>query len=100
MDPEVLKWGESILLNSTPTRVLIIDELGYLEFEKNSGWTCAFDILEEGTYEVAIITVRVSLLPQALKRWETARVIHLEEPSQITAQAADLEAQLLAAVIK
>ena len=100
MDPEVLKWGESILLNSTPTRVLIIDELGYLEFEKDTGWTKAFDILEEGLYEVAIIAVRESLLPLAVQRWKTAKVIHLEEPSQIIAQAADLEAQILATVNK
>ena len=83
MDPVVLKSGDALLRNSVPTTVLIIDELGFLEFEKNTGWVSAFEILEKGAFEIAIIVVRSSLLDQALAKWENAQVIYIKQPSQV-----------------
>ncbi len=96
MDTEILDWGDDIIRNSIPTNVLIIDELGYLEFEKNSGWISAFSILAGVDYKSAIVVVRPSLLNQALARWNTARVITLEDPRLISDHTALLISQILA----
>ncbi len=79
MDPEVLQWGFEVIRESVPTSVLIIDELGFLEFEKNQGLTSAFDILKDGVYRLAIVVVRIGLLKQAMAKWESAKVIYMDE---------------------
>jgi len=83
MNPEVLRWGDDVIRNSMPTTVLVIDELGYLEFEKNIGWTSAFRILDEGDYKSAIVVVRAGLLEQAQEKFENAVVITIENPREI-----------------
>ncbi len=100
MDPEVLQWGDMIIRNSVPTSVLIIDELGFLEFEKNLGWTSAFDILEDGEYRIAIVVVRNGLLKQALAKWDSAKVIYMDEPSQCKEHTDFLVDQILATSTK
>jgi len=96
MDPEVLKWGDDVIRNSVPTAVLIIDELGYLEFEKNTGWVSAFKILDEGDYKSAIVVVRAGLLKQALAKFGNAIAMTVENPAQIKEHTSFLVAQILA----
>jgi nucleoside-triphosphatase THEP1 len=98
MDPEVLKWGNKVIRESVPTSVLIIDELGFMEFEKNQGWISAFDILENGDYKLAIVVVRTGLLNLALARWETAKVIYVNDPSQCRTHIDFLMDQILAII--
>ena len=80
MDLGVLQWGNEVIQNSMPTSVLIIDELGFLEFEKNSGWISSFEILKNGDYKVAIIVVRNGLLKQALEKWENCQSFTYRDP--------------------
>jgi nucleoside-triphosphatase THEP1 len=96
MDPEVLEWGNSVIRNSVPTNVLIIDELGYLEFEKNMGWSSAFKILDESNYANAIVVVRAGLLEKALEKFKNAFVITVEDPKQKTEHTKFLISQILA----
>ena len=96
MDSEVLKWGDDVIQNSVPTTILIIDELGYLEFEKNMGWTSAFKILDEGEYRSAIVVVRTGLMEKALEKFENAVVIPVETPGQIKENTSFLISQILA----
>lgn len=96
MDPEVLKWGDDVIRNSVPTTVLVIDELGYLEFEKKKGWTSAFTIISEGDYKIAIVVIRPGLLEQALIKFENAEIITVEDPTQIKEHASFLVSQILA----
>lgn len=100
MDPEVLQWGYEVIRESVPTSVLIIDELGFLEFEKNQGWTSAFDILEDGDYKLAIVVVRIGLLKKAIAKWQSAKVIFIDEPSQCKLHTDFLVDQILATIIK
>ena len=76
--------------------ILIIDELGYLEFEKNIGWISAFKILDKGDYKSAIVVVRAGLLKQALAKFENAVVITVADPAQIKEHTSFLIAQILA----
>jgi len=96
MDPEVLKWGDDVIRNSVPTTLIIIDELGYLEFEKNAGWLSAFKTLKEGDYKCAIVVVRTSLLKQAISKFENVVVITVEDLEQIKEHSNYLIAQILA----
>jgi nucleoside-triphosphatase THEP1 len=96
MDPEVLKRGDAFIRMSVPTTVLIIDELGFLEFEKNSGWVSAFEILEKGDFEIAIVVVRSGLIDQAVAIWKNAQVISIKQPSQVNELTNHLINQILA----
>jgi nucleoside-triphosphatase THEP1 len=100
MNPEVLQWGNTIIRDSLPTSVLIIDELGFLEFEKNQGWVSAFKILDEGEYNIAIIVVRIGLLRQALNKWKSAEIIFMDSESQCDDYVDYLMVQILAAIAK
>jgi iron complex transport system ATP-binding protein len=74
-DPEVLEWANQILGNSPPTDLLIIDELGPLEFLRGEGLISGLDRIDAGQYRVACVVVRSSLLPKALQRWPQAQVV-------------------------
>ena len=38
-DPQVLRWGNAVLASCPPCDLLIVDELGPLEFNVGKGWT-------------------------------------------------------------
>jgi nucleoside-triphosphatase THEP1 len=100
MDPEVLQWGNEVLRRSVPTEVLVIDELGFLEFEKNQGWTSAFEILESNDFKIALVVVRIGLLKHALSKWPAAKIIYMEDPSQCEIHKEFLVDQVLATIVK
>ena len=62
MDPAVLAWGNELMRNSTPCDELFIDELGPLEFERNEGYTAAFETLRRGEFDEALVVVRPECL--------------------------------------
>ena len=66
---EVLVWGNERLGAIETCDLLVIDELGPLEFLHNQGFTLAFDLLEKRRFRVALVVVRPSLLPQAKNKW-------------------------------
>jgi len=74
-DPDVLVWGNQRLQNSAESDLLIIDELGPLEFLRNKGLLAGLERLDQGQFEVACVVVRSSLLPKALQRWPNAVVV-------------------------
>jgi len=79
-DPEILKWGDEVLASiQTTCNVLVVDEIGYLELEKGAGWQSVFALLQRNLFTQAILVVRRSLLPLALKRWEHADVVSMQE---------------------
>jgi nucleoside-triphosphatase THEP1 len=100
MDPEVLSWGNEVLQNSLPTEVLIIDELGFLEFEKKQGWMSAFEIMEGNDFKIAIVVVRTGLLENARAKWTGAKIVYMENPSQIKVNTEFLIDQVYATIAK
>ena len=80
-DPTVLAWGNAVLRRITAVDLLIIDELGPLEFEKGQGLQAAFDLIEAGRYFLAGVVIRPTLLTQAQQRWPEAQIIPItKEP--------------------
>jgi nucleoside-triphosphatase THEP1 len=76
-DPTALAWADAVLSTATPCDLLVVDELGPLELERNEGWTAALTALDGGHYRAALVVVRYELLPVARSRWPGATVLDL-----------------------
>jgi len=74
-DPDALEWANQVLANASESDLLIIDEIGPLEFLRNKGLVQGLERLDRGDYQVACVVVRSSLLPKALQRWPDAHVV-------------------------
>jgi nucleoside-triphosphatase THEP1 len=72
---EVLDWCNGVLRSATPCDLLVIDELGPLEFERGIGLMAGFEAIDEGRYLASVIVIRPTLLEQAKARWPHAEVI-------------------------
>lgn len=82
-DTAVLAWGNAVLQRVTAVDLLIIDELGPLEFERGQGLQAAFELIAAGNYRMAGVVIRPSLIPQAQQRWPDS------QPVLITRKDAD-----------
>ncbi|MBW6465027.1 MAG: ATP-binding cassette domain-containing protein [Brevefilum sp.] len=74
-DPDALAWANAKLEDSPEGDLLIIDELGPLEFLRDEGLLAGLARIDAGHYRVACVVVRSSLLPKALQRWPQAFVV-------------------------
>lgn len=63
-----LSWGNDVLSRATPCDLLVVDELGPLEVERQEGWVVAFDVLATGGFTVALVVVRPELVGQVRDR--------------------------------
>jgi nucleoside-triphosphatase THEP1 len=77
-DFKAINWLNERLKNIPDAEILIFDELGYLEFEENRGWTAAFEKLDAGRYRCAFVVVRPELIDKALSRWPDASVQNID----------------------
>jgi nucleoside-triphosphatase len=76
--PAALEWGNQVLAAQPACDLLIIDELGPLEFRQGGGLSAAFDLLARGAYRLACLSVRPELLDTFQQRWPASRVIPKE----------------------
>ena len=81
-DPNIIEWGNNVLESTAPCDLLIIDELGPLEFVREQGWVNGIQAVSKGEYKVALVVVRPSLLEVAQKLWPDSVVIDLSKESQ------------------
>lgn len=82
-DPTVMEKGEVILASSTPCELLVIDELGPLEFERKMGWQTGLAAADSGDFRSALLVIRPRLLEYALQRWPDAQSLEIESPDQV-----------------
>jgi nucleoside-triphosphatase len=61
-DRQVLAWGNQSLTQSADPDLLIIDEIGPLEFEKETGWKSSFEVLRRKRYHQALVVIRPEFL--------------------------------------
>lgn len=76
---ETISWANSFLKEAVPCQVLIVDELGPLEFEFNQGFVEAFGAISRGQFELALVVIRPELLNAALSLWKRAMVLNIKE---------------------
>jgi nucleoside-triphosphatase THEP1 len=78
-DAEVLNWANQILDNPGTGNLLILDELGPLEFLENQGFINGLKLVDEQRYHVACVTVRPLLLATAQDRWPWSVVLDISK---------------------
>jgi nucleoside-triphosphatase THEP1 len=61
--------------------VLIIDEIGPLEFDLQHGWTACFQVLLRQTDGITLATVRPSYLVRLQDFWQDSVTMHVEVDS-------------------
>ena len=72
---QAIKWANHILGTIQESDLVVIDELGPLEFIRNKGLTEGLALIDEKRFRVASVVVRSSLLPTVLQRWPNALVV-------------------------
>jgi nucleoside-triphosphatase len=72
---ETVEWGNAALEAARGADLVIIDELGPLEFTHGRGLVAGLALLDRDDYRAAIAVIRPELLASALTRWPEATVI-------------------------
>ena len=80
----VLEWCNAMLDQAVPCDLLVVDELGPLEFERGEGLTAAFEAVDTRQYRAALLVVRPSLLAKARRRWPDAGVISIGNAGEMS----------------
>jgi nucleoside-triphosphatase THEP1 len=78
-DANSFSWGNSILRRLAKDDVLILDEIGPLEFQIGKGFQVGLALLDERRIRKAYVVVRTDLVTLALERWPWAMVITLTQ---------------------
>jgi len=89
-----LDWGNQVLAASTPCDLLVVDELGPLEFERGEGWQAGILAVDSKQYAIAIVVVRAEMLGEVLVRWPDANLVEIDTPDDSSHKAAVLAEQL------
>lgn len=71
---DVLRWGNQVLGDVLPSDLLVVDELGPLEFERGQGWLAGLTALDSRLYRLGLASIRPELLDLARRRWPDAEV--------------------------
>lgn len=75
---DVLAWGNDVLGSIGQCDLLVIDELGPLEFNRRQGWVNGFEALERCRCRLSIVVIRPELLADARGLWQDAEIIDLD----------------------
>jgi nucleoside-triphosphatase len=86
-EAEALRWGDAILREAVSCDVLIVDELGVLEFERGEGWQAGLAAIDARDYRLGVVVIRPELLSAALQRWPQAQVIEIDQADQAAREA-------------
>jgi len=80
-DEAALRWGSDVLRQARTEmgQLLIVDELGPLELQREAGLVGGLEAVDQLTHGVACVVVRPSLLATALRRWPDAVVLDVED---------------------
>ncbi len=92
--PEIVQWGNQALINAVPCDLLVVDELGPLEFNQGKGWIAGLAAVDSGSYQSSLVVIRPSLLKMAGQRWEISQVFDLDDPRYKTLSGEDLFSRL------
>ena len=75
---DVLSNGNDILGSIGQCDLLIVDELGPLEFYRKQGWVKAFYTIARGEFKRAVVVIRPELMDEACALWPYAGIINLD----------------------
>lgn len=89
-DDDVVQWSNGVLEQSVPCDLLIVDELGPLEFNRRQGFQQGLQVMDGGQYSAGVTVIRPHLVEQAIQRWPDGRIILIERGENITRRARGL----------
>jgi nucleoside-triphosphatase THEP1 len=78
-EPHTLTWANHVLRELPPCDVVIIDELGPLEFSRDEGLLEGMRIVDDKRFPEMYVVVRPELLSRALQRWPWAEVLDVSK---------------------
>jgi nucleoside-triphosphatase len=84
---DMIEWGNTVLQSATPCDVLIVDELGTLEFDRGEGWLAGLNAIGAGDYRLGVVVIRPELLAVAQRRWPHAQVAEITDVAQAQRKA-------------
>lgn len=93
-DEAVIAWCNQVFQASIPTDLLMVDELGPLEFEDGIGWQAALQAIDSRQYAIGMVVVRAELIGIGLMRWPDANLVEIETPEESAQKAHILAGQL------
>ena len=77
-DGDALAWGNELLRNLPACELLVVDEIGPLEFDWQQGWPACFDAILRPFAGITLATVRPAYLPQLQTFWRESVTLHVE----------------------
>ena len=86
---KTLEWGNQVLQSSIPCGLLVIDELGPLEFNLSLGWVSALELIKKAQYRLALVVIRPELLAPALRIIQPAQIIYLSDVNEVYTRILD-----------
>ncbi len=87
LDREAIDWCNQVLRQSVPCDLLVVDELGPLEFEREAGFQEGLIALDSGRFRAALVVVRTQLLHFANNRWPHAQTFTIHDRDHALASA-------------
>lgn len=75
---DVLTWGNDVLGSIRQCDLLVVDELGPLEFSRQKGWVEAFETLKKCRCRLSVVVIRPELMGEATHLWPDAAIIDLD----------------------
>ena len=78
-DTQTLSWANRVLLELPMCDIVIIDELGPLEFSRGEGLQEGLRIVDGHRFPELYVVVRPEFVPQALNRWPWAEVLDVRQ---------------------
>lgn len=78
-DPETIRWGNSALASLACPDLLIIDELGPLEFRQKQGLQAGLKLIDSWRCSLICATIRPALMGAARMRWPWSQILVVGE---------------------
>jgi nucleoside-triphosphatase len=82
-EAEAIAWCNLLLAGAGDCDLLVIDELGPLEFESGEGMTGGIRAMDGGRFRLGLVVVRPRLVPAAQQHWPGAEVLVVDGPAAI-----------------
>jgi len=87
---ETIAWVESYFDQIETCDLLVLDEIGPLEFESKRGWVRAFSDLERIQYRIVLITFRPKYIETMRERYPGIRIISASDQNAMSMIMNDL----------
>jgi len=86
-DRSSVAWCNHLLRTCLPSDLLIVDELGPLEFMLGEGWQAAFGALNTPAYRMGLVVIRPELEEEARRRLPITHTLFIEPGSDLQSLA-------------